>query len=234
MRSLLELPEAATPQTAAAPAGPVLVMSRHEIVRVSLAAFVTSRCDVPAVVTSQWIQGRSTTACAAVLLHVESPNDVRDLAGRFGTAVVAAYTEKLTQELAKAGKSAGVRYFFDRTFPVDRVSAGLGALLEQRAEADHDVVAVHPSTCELLDQLTLRQRQVLTLVTSGMSNDTIAQTMFITVNTLKAHIRAAYAQIGVGSRAQAVRWGMQHGLGQLDPMVETQCGCEQKAEPSAS
>ncbi|TWE10214.1 response regulator transcription factor [Rudaeicoccus suwonensis] len=231
MRSLLELPEAATPQSATT--GPVLVMSRHEIVRASLAAFLTNRCNAPTVVTSQWVQGRTTTVCAAVLLHVESPNDVRDLTARFGPAVVAAYTEKLTKELAKAGTSAGVRYFFDRTFPVDRVSAGLGALLDQRAEADR--AAARPlATCELLDQLTLRQRQVLTLVASGMSNDTIAQTMFITVNTLKAHIRAAYAQIGVCSRVQAVRWGMQHGLGQLDPMVETQCGCEQKAEPSAS
>jgi DNA-binding NarL/FixJ family response regulator len=60
--------------------------------------------------------------------------------------------------------------------------------------------------------LSPREVEVLSLVTMGMSNQEIADRLFLTINTLKSHIRQAYKKIGVTSRAQAVAWCMQHGF----------------------
>jgi DNA-binding NarL/FixJ family response regulator len=64
--------------------------------------------------------------------------------------------------------------------------------------------------------LSPREVEVLALVTQGMSNQDIADRLFLTINTLKSHIRQAYKKIGVSSRSQAVAWCMQHGFAPPD------------------
>ncbi|GAB7003412.1 response regulator transcription factor [Nocardioides sp. AN3] len=66
--------------------------------------------------------------------------------------------------------------------------------------------------------LSPREVEVLSLVTQGMSNQEISERLFLTINTLKSHIRQAYKKIGVSSRAQAVAWCMQHGFAPPDPL----------------
>lgn len=61
--------------------------------------------------------------------------------------------------------------------------------------------------------LSAREVEVLALITQGYSNQEIAEQLVLTGNTLKSHIRTTYHKIGVTSRAQAVAWAMQNGLG---------------------
>lgn len=68
---------------------------------------------------------------------------------------------------------------------------------------------------ELLSEeagLSLREVDVLIRVTQGLSNQEIAQDMFVSINTVKTYIRTAYRRIGVGSRTQAVLWYIKHGF----------------------
>lgn len=60
--------------------------------------------------------------------------------------------------------------------------------------------------------LTPRELETLALITEGLSNEEIAERLFLSPNTLKYHIRQCYRKIGASSRAQAVAWAMQHGL----------------------
>jgi DNA-binding NarL/FixJ family response regulator len=57
-----------------------------------------------------------------------------------------------------------------------------------------------------------REAEILALITQGKSNAEIAQLTFLSPNTIKTYIRAAYRKIGVASRTQAVLWGIEHGL----------------------
>ena len=61
--------------------------------------------------------------------------------------------------------------------------------------------------------LTARQAEILTLVTAGYSNEEIAGSLYLSINTVKTYIRGAYAKIGVTRRSQAVAWGIKNGLG---------------------
>ena len=60
--------------------------------------------------------------------------------------------------------------------------------------------------------LTQRELDVLGLIAGGRSNAEIAETLFVSINSVKTYIRGAYRKIGVERRAQAVLWAEQHGL----------------------
>ncbi|WP_394619686.1 LuxR C-terminal-related transcriptional regulator [Lentzea sp. JNUCC 0626] len=65
-----------------------------------------------------------------------------------------------------------------------------------------------PATCAPRsgDVLTRREREVLVLATSGLTNAELAVELGIAVNTVKQHVRHAFHKIGVRSRLEALRY----------------------------
>ena len=60
--------------------------------------------------------------------------------------------------------------------------------------------------------LSPREAEVLALITQGLSNQDIAERVFLSPNTVKSYIRSTYRKIGVASRTQAVLWGVGNGF----------------------
>jgi len=60
--------------------------------------------------------------------------------------------------------------------------------------------------------LSDREREILQLVSQGKSNKQIAADLFISVNTVKVHVSNIYQKIGVSSRTEATRYGIEHGI----------------------
>jgi LuxR family maltose regulon positive regulatory protein len=60
--------------------------------------------------------------------------------------------------------------------------------------------------------LTQSEIAVLRLLGSHLTNQEIAAALFISVNTVKTHLRSAYRKLGVTSRRQAVERGRQRGI----------------------
>lgn len=63
----------------------------------------------------------------------------------------------------------------------------------------------------LLNDLTRRETEMLQLLTDGMSNRDIAQTLFLSVRTVEAHLRSLYGKLDVNSRTEAALWAVRHG-----------------------
>lgn len=57
---------------------------------------------------------------------------------------------------------------------------------------------------ERFPALTRREAEVLGLVADGLSNGEIASALFVGGSTVKTHINAIFAKLGVSSRAQAI------------------------------
>ncbi len=53
-------------------------------------------------------------------------------------------------------------------------------------------------------QLTAREKEILTLITQGMTNEAIAEKLFISIQTVRNHIKNIYDKLQVHSRAQVV------------------------------
>lgn len=63
---------------------------------------------------------------------------------------------------------------------------------------------LHPETLFEPDALTEREREVLSLIARGSSNERISTELMITVNTVKAHCKNIYQKLNVDNREQAV------------------------------
>jgi DNA-binding NarL/FixJ family response regulator len=62
------------------------------------------------------------------------------------------------------------------------------------------------------EPLTERELVVLRLVASGASNNEIAEKLFISVNTVKTHLRNILHKLQLDNRTQAATYAVQHGL----------------------
>jgi NarL family two-component system response regulator LiaR len=60
--------------------------------------------------------------------------------------------------------------------------------------------------------LTARESEILTFVARGLSNQEIADSAYISVNTVKTYLRTGYRKIGVTRRSQAVAWAIANGF----------------------
>jgi LuxR family maltose regulon positive regulatory protein len=60
--------------------------------------------------------------------------------------------------------------------------------------------------------LTESERAVLRFLPSHMTNEEISQALFLSINTVKTHLRSAYRKLGVSSRREAIARGRRLGL----------------------
>jgi len=66
------------------------------------------------------------------------------------------------------------------------------------------------------DILSERESEVLRLVTLGMSNKDIAEKLFLSERTIKAHLTNIFNKLNVASRSEAIVKGLQWGLVTLE------------------
>ena len=66
------------------------------------------------------------------------------------------------------------------------------------------------------NQLSEREREILRLVATGLSNQQIANQLGISVNTVKVHLRNVFSKIGVASRTEATMFAVRSGIVAID------------------
>ena len=64
----------------------------------------------------------------------------------------------------------------------------------------------------LIEPLTAREKEVLQLMAQGLANKQIALALAISEHTVKFHLSSLYAKLGISSRTEAVRRGIELGL----------------------
>ncbi|AGL18523.1 response regulator transcription factor [Actinoplanes sp. N902-109] len=99
-----------------------------------------------------------------------------------------------------------------------RVVAGGEALLSPKATqglVSRFLTSLRPppdGVAPGLDLLTDREREILVLVAHGLSNDDIAERLYLSPLTAKTHVNRAMTKLGARDRAQLVVLAYQNGL----------------------
>ncbi|WP_317162465.1 helix-turn-helix domain-containing protein [Sodaliphilus pleomorphus] len=83
------------------------------------------------------------------------------------------------------------------TFNMERVSCPL------RGECKHEGVICCPKFNSKLSEAELR---VMRLVYDGLSNEEIAERLFLSPHTIKNHIKSVYAKLGIHEKAEFVKY----------------------------
>lgn len=69
------------------------------------------------------------------------------------------------------------------------------------------------SSARTYGDLSEREIEVLAMLRRGLTNDQVAEELYITVGTVKNHTTNIYSKLGVRNRQQAVAWAERHGVG---------------------
>jgi DNA-binding NarL/FixJ family response regulator len=65
---------------------------------------------------------------------------------------------------------------------------------------------------EYPNELSRREVEVLRLLAEGLPNDQIAERLFLSANTVRAHLYSVYSKLDVSNRGAAIRFATDHGL----------------------
>jgi DNA-binding NarL/FixJ family response regulator len=129
---------------------------------------------------------------------------------------VVMYTWNFHPELISSARTHGVHGYLSKTLPARDLVTALEAV-----HAGETVISEPPPRYKSApgldwpgrrEGLTDREAEVLALITQGKSNAEVAALTYLSPNTVKSYIRTVYRKINVGSRTQAVLWGVHHGF----------------------
>lgn len=135
--------------------------------------------------------------------------------------VVILTTFGLDEYVFEAIRAGATGFIVKHTEPVElvraiRVVAAGDALLSpeitRRIVEEFASRSRQPPPADAADVLTERERELTILVAAGMTNDQIAQRLFLSPATVKTHVNRAMTKVGARDRAQLVVFAYEAGL----------------------
>ena len=210
----------------------VLVVDDHDLFRAGLASLLDAQQGIE--VVAQASGGRMGVRLAnelqpdVVLMDVrmpdlEGPEATREILEQHPSIRVVALTVVSDDADVAAVVEAGASGFVAKDTPIDGVVVALRAAangvawLSPRAaevvlgRVRRDSVDEEPAG-EELDDLSVREREVLRLIARGMENAEIADELGISPRTAKNHVSNILAKLGLPSRIQAAIYAVRRGL----------------------
>lgn len=210
------------------PAEPIrlLIVDDHAFVRLGLIAYFDQIESI--LVTGQAEDGQDAldqierleevnSAPDVVLMDLQMPrrdgiSAIEELSRRFPTVAVVALTSHSNPARVRSALQAGaIGYVLKDAGPDDLLAAVRSA---HRGVAAIDATltrAVALSRAEpVMRPLTVREEEVLALIGKGMSNQEIADTLYVTERTARTHVSNLLTKLGLSSRTQAALWYSRH------------------------
>ena len=202
----------------------VMLIDDHEMVRLGLKSYLNLQPDVevvaeagdgeegltkalevkPDVVVMDLVMPKMTGVEATLAVLKEWPQ-----------AQIVILTSYLDNEKIYPVLEAGARGYMLKTSSADEILSAIRKVARGEYAIETEVekkVEHHKRYPDLHEDLTAREREILTLLAKGYDNQRIADESFISLKTVKTHVSNILSKLAVSDRTQAVVYAFQHGL----------------------
>jgi NarL family two-component system response regulator LiaR len=203
----------------------VMLVDDHNVVRSGLATFLKAYDDLVLV-------GEAKNGLEAVNLCREKKPDVilmdlmmPEMDGIAATRAILADCPEIKiiamtsfeeEQLVQGVLAAGAISYLIKNVTSDELAKAIRDAASGRStlspEAARVLVQATRPTKQPLFDLTEREMEVLNLVVQGQSNQQIADTLVISLATVKAHISNILSKLQVSSRSEAIAFAIKHKL----------------------
>lgn len=220
----------------------VLLADDQPLIRAGFRMFLEPECDIEIVAEAgsgrEAVERARQTRADIILMDIRMPDtDGIEATRRIaadddlaGVRVLILTTFEHDENVVLALRAGASSFLGKNVEPAELVNAirvvAAGESLLSPAATRHLIaeylaqpIAVPLPAVPSLQQLTPREKQVTALVAHGLSNDDIAERLYLSPLTVKTHITRAMTKLSVRDRAQLVVLAYQSGLTQPgDPL----------------
>lgn len=202
----------------------VLLVDDHEMVRLGLKGFLNLQADIEVIAeASDGQEGVAKTlelrpdivVMDLVMPQLSGVDATLAILKEWKQAAVLILTSYLDNEKIYPVLKAGAKGYMLKTSSAEEIVRAIrkvyrGELaIETEVEKKMEDKRCHPA---LHDDLTAREKEILTLLAKGYDNQRIADESFISLKTVKTHVSNILSKLAVSDRTQAVVYAFQHGL----------------------
>ena len=209
----------------------VAIADDHEIVRRGLRMTILGEEDMELV--GEAANGREAVLLAAaqspdvLLLDIQMPEmdglvAAEKIRANQPDVHILILTSFDTDAKLYAALKAGVTGYLLKDTPGDSLVAAIRGAAQGIPQLHPDIarklMGQMPVPATPLDELTEREREVLTLLAQGNSNKEIAARLFLTEATVKGYVSTILGKLHVADRTQAALLAVRYGLVDVDAM----------------
>jgi len=203
----------------------ILLVDDHEMVRIGVSAYLQSQKDME-------VAGEASNGQEAVKMALELRPDLilmdmvmpvmngaeatKAIIDQWPEAKIMIVTSFLDDDKVYPALQAGAVSYILKTSKASRIAESIRETMNGTPVLEPEVMSKMMKQMRhervLHDDLTEREMEILLLLAGGLTNQEIADQLFIALKTVKTHVSNILAKLEVHDRTQAVIYAFQHKL----------------------
>ncbi|EPH12932.1 DNA-binding response regulator [Facklamia sp. HMSC062C11] len=205
----------------------VLIVDDHEMVRLGISSFLKIQNDIEVVAEAenglqaydQALKFRPDIILMDLVMDVMDGIEAsQKIIQVWPEARIIILTSFLDDEKVYPALEAGAKSYILKTSSAEEIVQAIRMTASGESFMQEEVTQkiLHQEDQQkqggLHDELTKREIEVLQLIAKGYTNQAIADTLFISLKTVKTHVSNILAKLQVDDRTQATIYAFQHDL----------------------
>ena len=195
----------------------VLLVDDHEMVRLGVSSYLSIQNDIE--VYEKALALRPDVILMDLVMEVmDGIESTKKILKDWSDAKILIVTSFIDDEKVYPAIEAGASGYLLKTSTAHEIANAIRATFKGERVLEPEVTTKMMEQLSnrnrhvLHEELTNREQEILLLIAQGMSNQEIADELFITLKTVKTHVSNILAKLEVEDRTQAVIYAFKHGL----------------------
>ena len=203
----------------------VMIVDDHLMVRDGIRTFLSVYDDLEVVAEAE--NGEQALALCTqlqpdvILMDIlmpgmDGPSTTQQICEKFHDIMVIALTSFVEDEMVQSALQAGAIGYLLKDVQPDRLAQAIREANQGRGIIDTAAAQalISASQAEQMPEfeLTPREREILGLMVSGKTNKQIAESLTLSLGTVRFHISNILSKMGVSNRTEAVSLALQNNL----------------------